>query len=159
MEKPKHIEIERKFLVKGDFMPYVSKSFEIKQGYMLASPEKTVRVRVKGDKGYLTIKGKTNENGFSRFEWEKEILVADAELLLELCDENTISKIRYEVLFEGKIFEIDRFYGANEGLLLAELELESEDEPFATPDWLGQEVTHDYRYYNSYLSKNPFTRW
>ncbi len=159
MEKPKHIEIERKFLVKGDFIPYVSKSYEIKQGYMLASPEKTVRVRVKGDKGYLTIKGKTNENGFSRFEWEKEISTTDAELLLALCDENTISKTRYEVLFEGKVFEIDRFYGVNEGLLLAELELESEDEPFATPDWLGQEVTHDYRYYNSYLSKNPFTRW
>ncbi len=140
MEQAKYIEIERKFLVKGDFMPFISKSYPIKQGYIVSSKGKTVRVRIKGDTGYLTIKGATNENGFARFEWEKEITVEEAELLMELCENSIIDKIRYEVVYAGKVFEVDRFLGENEGLLLAELELEAENETYESPDWLGEEV-------------------
>lgn len=155
----KHIEIERKFLLKGDFMPFVVNHFDIKQGYLCAEKKRTVRVRVKGDKGYITIKGESNENGFSRFEWEKEIERPDAESLLELCDAYMIDKTRYEIPVEGKIFEVDVFHGVNEGLVLAELELQSETDTYATPDWLGEEVTGDERYYNAYLSKNPYKNW
>lgn len=155
----KHIEIERKFLVKGDFKTFASKSYRIAQGYLCADGVRTVRVRTKGEKGYLTIKGAANENGFSRFEWEKEITLDDALQLLELCEAGVIDKTRYEVVFEGKTFEIDEFHGENEGLLMAELELESENEPYAKPGWLGDEVTQDKRYYNSYISKNPYKKW
>ncbi|MFV0391952.1 MAG: CYTH domain-containing protein [Paludibacteraceae bacterium] len=149
-----HIEIERKFLVKGDFMPFVSNRFTIKQGYILASSEKTVRIRVKDRQGFITIKGEANENGFSRFEWEQEIMLDDAERLLELCDDFVIDKTRYEVIFEGKKFEVDVFHGLHDGLILAELELQSENEPYVAPSWLGKEVTGDVRYYNAWLSKN-----
>lgn len=160
----KNIEIERKFLVNltnkdispSDFFAEMaSKSFTIKQGYILASKEKTVRIRTKGEKGYITIKSEANENGFSRFEWEKEISLLDAEQLLELCDKHIIDKTRYEVIFKGKTFEIDIFHGIHEGLIIAELELQTEDEPYEKPDWLGQEVTGDVRYYNAWLSKQP----
>ncbi len=159
----KNIEIERKFLVKSpqndivisDFLDKeASRKFTIQQGYILASKEKTVRIRIKADKGFITIKSEANENGFSRFEWEKEISLNDAEQLLELCDEYIIDKTRYEVIFKGKTFEVDVFHGIHDGLLLAELELKTEDEPFEKPDWLGEEVTGDVRYYNAWLSKN-----
>jgi CYTH domain-containing protein len=114
-----------------------------------------VRVRAKGELGYLTIKGKTNENGFSRFEWEKEISLSDAEQLLELCDKFIIFKTRYEVPYKGKTFEIDVFHGLHEGLVIAELELQAENESYEKPDWLGKEVTGDVRYYNAWLSKRP----
>ena len=159
MERNDNIEIERKFLVAGDFMPFVTKKYSIRQGYILTSAEKTVRVRTKGDKGYITIKGKSNSNGFSRFEWEKEISLSDAGELLLLCEKNIIEKIRYEVDFEGKTFEIDVFHGSNEGLVLAELELQTENEPYTAPEWLGREVTGNVRYYNSYLSKHPYSEW
>lgn len=159
MQSTHNIEIERKFLVAGDFKPFVSAGFRITQGYLCSAPDRTVRIRVKGDRGFITIKGKSGDNGFSRFEWEKEITFDDATQLLALCDTGVIDKIRYEVPFEGKVFEVDVFEGENEGLVMAELELQSEEEQFTKPAWLGREVTGDRRYYNSYLSQHPFREW
>jgi adenylate cyclase len=116
-------------------------------------------VRIKGNKGFLTIKGASNESGLSRFEWEKEIPVDEARALLKLCEKGIIDKTRFEVKIGNHIFEVDEFYGENEGLIIAEIELESETETFEKPIWLGKEVTNDNRYYNSFLSKNPFVRW
>ncbi len=154
------IEIERKFLVKSE--AFKKNSFdknEISQGYLNSNPERTVRVRIKGNQGYLTIKGKGNETGLSRFEWEKEIPVNEAKTLLELCESGVINKTRYEIKFGNHVYEVDEFFGENEGLFLAEIELQSEDEAFEKPDWLGEEVTNNKKYYNSYLSKNPFKNW
>jgi adenylate cyclase len=154
------IEIERKFLVNSDaFKNDALRKNHIAQGYLNSVPERTVRVRIKGDTGYLTIKGKSNETGLSRFEWEKEIPLAEAKALLLLCEKGIIEKNRYEVPVGKHLFEVDEFFGENEGLLLAEVELQSESEFFEKPHWLGDEVTQDQRYYNSYLSKNPFTSW
>jgi adenylate cyclase len=154
------VEIERKFLVISDaFKSDVLRQNHIAQGYLSSVPERTVRVRIKGKKGYLTIKGKTNESGLSRFEWEKEIPVAEAKELLQLCEKGVIEKIRYEIQVSQHIFEVDEFYGENKGLIMAEVELQSETETFETPIWLGEEVTNDNRYYNSYLSQHPFTSW
>jgi len=154
------IEIERKFLVSSDaFKNDALRKNHIAQGYLNSAPERAVRVRIKGDTGYLTIKGKSNETGLSRFEWEKEIPLADAKALLLLCEKEIIEKNRYEVPVGKHLFEVDEFFGENEGLLLAEVELQSESEFFEKPHWLGNEVTQDQRYYNSYLSKNPFTSW
>jgi adenylate cyclase len=119
----------------------------------------TVRVRVKGDKGFITIKGKSNESGLSRYEWEKEIPLNEAQELLELCKTRIITKIRFEVIFENQTFEVDEFFGENEGLTIAELELELEDTTISKPDWLGEEVTGDNRYYNSQLSLKPLNQW
>lgn len=152
------IEIERKFLVSNNsFLDDFSQSNRIVQGYLSSHPERTVRVRIKGNRGFLTIKGKSE--GFSRFEWEKEIDIEEAEKLLQLCESGTIDKIRYDVIFGTHIFEVDVFYGENEGLVLAEIELQAENEAFEKPLWLGQEVTEDLRYYNSYLSKKPYKTW
>jgi adenylate cyclase len=154
------IEIERKFLVKSE--AFKKNSFdknEISQGYLNSNPERTVRVRIKGNQGYLAIKGKGNETGLSRFEWEKEIPVNEARTLLELCESGVINKTRYEIKFGNHVYEVDEFFGENEGLFLAEIELQSEDEAFEKPDWLGEEVTNNKKYYNSYLSKNPFKNW
>jgi len=154
------IEIERKFLVKSE--AFKKNSFdknEISQGYLNSNPERTVRVRIKGNQGFLTIKGKGNETGLSRFEWEKEIPVNEARTLLELCESGVINKTRYEVKFGNHVYEVDEFFVENEGLVLAEIELQSEDEAFEKPDWLGEEVTNNKKYYNSYLSKNPFKNW
>jgi adenylate cyclase len=154
------IEIEKKFLVTSD--AFKEESFtqnRIKQGYLSSVPERTVRVRIKGNKGYLTIKGQSNESGMSRFEWEKEIPVEEAEKLLILCETGVIDKTRFEVKTGRHILEIDEFYGENEGLVMAEIELESETESFEKPIWLGEEVTNDKRYYNSYLSNKPFKNW
>jgi adenylate cyclase len=154
------VEIERKFLVISDaFKSDVLRQNHIAQGYLSSAPERAVRVRIKGEKGYLTIKGKTNESGLSRFEWEKEIPVAEAKELLQLCEKGVIEKIRYEIQVGRHIFEVDEFYGENKGLIMAEVELQSETETFETPIWLGEEVTNDNRYYNSYLSQHPFTSW
>ena len=154
------VEIERKFLVISDvFKSDVLRQNHIAQGYLSSVPERTVRVRIKGEKGYLTIKGKTNESGLSRFEWEKEIPVAEAKELLQLCEKGVIEKIRYEIQVGRHIFEVDEFYGENKGLIMAEVELQSETETFKKPIWLGEEVTNDNRYYNSYLSQHPFTSW
>ena len=152
-------ETERKFLVKGDFKPFVSKQTRIVQGYLSSVPERTVRVRVKGDKGYITIKGIGNASGASRFEWEKEVPVNEIDDLLKICEPGVIDKTRYLVKAGPHTFEVDEFHADNKGLVLAEIELGSETEAFEKPVWLGEEVTGDTRYYNSMLMKNPFTRW
>lgn len=131
----------------------------IMQGYLSSVPERTVRVRLKGQKGYLTVKGIGSESGASRFEWEKEIEVEDALKLLGLCEPGKIEKRRYLVVYEGNTWEVDEFFGENEGLILAEIELEKEEEEFAKPDWVGEDVTGDRRYYNSYLSRYPYKKW
>ncbi len=152
-------EIERKFLVSGDFKSSAFKATRITQGYLSSVPERTVRVRVKGDKGYITIKGIGNSTGASRFEWEKEIPVEDVKALLEICEPGVIDKTRYLVKAGEHTYEVDEFYGDNEGLTVAEVELSDENEAFDKPSWLGEEVTGDPRYYNSMLMKNPYKNW
>ena len=154
------LEIERKFLVKSaEFKTHAFDSSRIKQGYLNSDPERTVRVRIRDTEAYITVKGKSSESGLSRFEWEKQIPLEEAESLLEICESGMIDKSRFLVDVEGHIYEVDEFYGENKGLLLAEIELESEDEKFTKPDWLGEEVTGDQKYYNSLLAKNPFNNW
>ena len=154
-------EIERKFLVKGDFMKDVYHSSHIIQGYLNSTKKSTVRVRVRDDKGFITIKGKSHDGGLSRFEWEKEIPVEEANELLVLAEPTPIDKTRHLIKNTDGIHtcEVDVFQDANEGLILAEIELGSEDETFDRPDWLGEEVTGDKRFYNSFLSQHPFTSW
>ena len=152
-------EIERKFLVKGDFKPEAYQSIRITQGYLSSVPERTVRVRIKGEQGFLTIKGKGNHSGISRYEWEKEITLNEAEELLQLCEPGVIDKIRYLVKSGKHTFEVDDFQGENEGLVMAEIELETENEKFTKPAWLDKEVTGDTRYYNAMLTKYPYTKW
>ena len=154
-------EIERKFLIleKPDFREEALNKTRIVQGYLNSAPERTVRVRIKGDKGFLTIKGKSSSDGLSRFEWEREIPLFEAEELLKLCEAGVIEKYRYEVRVENHIFEVDEFLGENEGLLLAEVELKDKDDVIEKPEWLGVEVTGNKRYYNSFLSKFPFKEW
>jgi CYTH domain-containing protein len=131
----------------------------ITQGYLSTDKERTVRVRIKGEKGFLTIKGKSNDSGLSRYEWEKEIELQEAQQLLQLCLPGAIDKTRYEILIENHTWEIDIFHGENNGLLLAEIELQSEEEYFLKPEWLVKEVTGDIKYYNSYISEKPFKEW
>ncbi len=153
-------EIERKFLVVSeDFKKEAFKNFSIKQGFLNTDPERTVRLRITGDKAFITIKGKSSKNGLSRFEWEKEIDVKEAEALFELCEPGIIEKTRYLVKAGDFVFEIDEFYGENEGLKVAEIELNKETDTFEKPQWLGTEVTGEIKYYNSQLSKNPFKNW
>ena len=153
-------EIERKFLVKNNsFKKDAFKSTRIVQGYLSSVPERTVRVRIKDDKGYLTVKGLGNESGASRFEWEIEIPKQDVENLLKICEPGIIDKTRYLVKNGDLTFEVDEFYGDNEELVVAEIELKSEDQAFEKPDWLGEEVTGDPHYYNSMLMKNPYKNW
>ncbi len=152
-------EIERKFLVKGDFKSEAFTHWRIVQGYLSSVPKRVVRIRIKGDKAYLTIKSTVSGNGLTRYEWEKEISVQDAEEMLQFCEQEIIEKTRYLVKVGAHIFEVDEFYGSNQGLLVAEVELQSEDEEFEKPSWLGKEVTHDIRYYNSMLVKTPYSEW
>ena len=153
-------EIERKFLVAGDFKDHAISNKRIVQGYLSSVPERSVRIRVKGDKGFITVKGIGSKSGASRFEWEKEIPVEEATSLLEICEPGVIDKTRFIVPEKsGLKFEVDEFYGENQGLTLAEIELPSEDHPFEKPSWLGEEVTGDARFYNSMLVKQPFTTW
>lgn len=154
------IEIERKFLVNStDFIQQSHAQYKIAQGYLNSDPERTVRVRVKDEQGFLTIKGKSNATGTSRFEWEKEIALGEAQQLLMLCEKGVIEKTRYLVYVGKYLFEVDVFYGENDGLIVAEIELSDEHETFEKPDWLDLEVTNDERYYNAYLSRHPFTEW
>jgi len=154
------IEIERKFLVTSDaFKTEAFNSYAIKQGFLNSHKERTVRIRLKENVGYLTVKGKSTEDGLSRFEWERAISKEEAEALLQLCEDGIIDKIRYEVKSGKHIFEVDEFFGENEGLTMAEVELKSEDEAFEKLNWLGKEVTGDVKYYNSQLSKRPFKHW
>ena len=153
------LEIERKFLVEGDYKQYATGSFRISQGYICSVPGRTVRVRIMDEKGYITIKGAAREGGFSRFEWEMEIPLKDARDLMDLCDRGVIDKTRYHVPAGAHVFEVDEFHGDNAGLVVAEVELASEDEAFERPSWLGREVTGDRRYYNSCLLASPFCTW
>ena len=154
------IEIERKFLVtNSDFIALATAKNRIVQGYLNSDPERTVRIRIKGNKGYLTIKGKGNESGTSRLEWETEIPLIDAEQLLSLCEKGAIDKIRYEIPIGNHIYEVDVFLGDNNGLIIAEIELQDETETFPKPNWIGKEVTGDEKYYNAYLSNRPYQSW
>ncbi len=153
-------EIERKFLVKSEaFITESHHQNRIVQGYLNSDPERTVRVRIKGKKGFLTVKGIGNASGTTRLEWETEIPVSDAEMLLPLCEKGVIDKVRYEIRKGNHTFEVDVFSGVNEGLIIAEVELQSENELFEKPDWLGSEVTGDKRYYNAFLSNHPYKHW
>lgn len=152
-------EIERKFLVLGDFKSSATGVLNISQGYLNSDSERTVRVRIKGEKGFITVKGRSSSDGTSRFEWEHEIPENDAEELLALCEPGVIVKSRYLVPSGGHTFEVDVFHGDNEGLVIAEIELQDRNEDFLKPEWLGEEVTGDPRYYNSALSQNPFKNW
>jgi adenylate cyclase len=154
------IEIERKFLVlNNDFIALAVAKNRIVQGYLNSNPERTVRIRIKESKGFLTIKGKGNDSGTTRLEWETEIPLAEAEKLLSICENGVIDKIRYEIPSGKHTYEVDVFAGENNGLIIAEIELNNENESFVKPNWLGQEVTGDIRYYNGYLSNNPFGCW
>lgn len=153
-------EIERKFLVTSQaFKNEAFKNARIVQGFLNTHPSRTVRVRIYGEKGFITIKGKPNETGVSRFEWEHQISLVEAEELLRLCEPGIIEKTRFEVQNGEHIYEVDEFLGENKGLIIAEIELKAESESFSKPDWLGVEVTGDIKYYNSNLSKNPFKKW
>lgn len=154
------IEIERKFLVKSEaFKDEAFKVTHIIQGFLNRDPERTVRVRLKNDEGILTVKGLSSDDGLKRFEWEKHISKIDAKALLEFCEKGVIDKLRYDIKVDNHIFEVDEFFGDNQGLIIAEVELNAEDEVFSKPNWLGEEVTGDIRYYNSQLSKEPFKTW
>lgn len=152
------VEIERKFLVRNaNWKKSINESYELAQGYLSSVPERTVRVRTQKKRGLLTIKGRGA--GIVRPEFEYSIPLAEAAQLLLLCESEPIRKVRHEVLFGGKIWEIDVFSGVNEGLVLAEVELVSADESIQIPDWAGEEVSHDHRYFNAQLSRFPFSGW
>lgn len=152
------VEIERKFLLAGDDWRALGTPVLFRQGYLSLDPDRTVRVRVEGDQGRLTIKGRSS--GATRGEWEYPIPLADAnDLLARLCQQPLIEKYRRRIDFAGNTWEVDEFLGANQGLVVAEIELDSEDQAFDKPDWIGAEVTDDKRYYNSSLIKQPFSAW
>ncbi|MCU6769888.1 CYTH domain-containing protein [Barnesiella propionica] len=153
------IEIERKFLTVSDgYRKNYQKKTYYKQGYITAEKTKTVRIRIAGEHAFITIKGATNH--CSRIEYEYPIPVKDADEMLEkLCDKPLIEKYRYEYVYNGLKWEIDEFLGENEGLILAEIELETEDQPFDKPDFIGKEVTGDIRYYNAHLTHYPYSEW
>lgn len=154
------IEIERKFLVKSDaFINQATTIQEIRQGYISKDPARSVRIRIIGDKGWLTIKGPTDPTGIERFEFEESLSGVDARHLFKLCLPGAIHKTRYLATSGNLTFEVDIFHGENAGLTVAELELPTRDTPFEKPDWLGKEVTGDKRYYNAYLSDHPFKTW
>ncbi len=152
------LEIERKFRVVGEYKLFAHCSMYLVQGY-IASGRRTVRVRIADDRAWLTIKGPSADGGLSRFEWEKEIGVAEAKELMTLAEGAVIEKYRHLVEFEGHTFEVDEFLGENEGLTIAEVELRSVDEEFERPEWLGEEVTGQKRYYNSHLRTYPYALW
>ena len=152
------IEIERKFLVISDEWKGLAEGVEYRQGYLSVSKERTVRVRIAGDAAFLTIKGQAS--GISRMEYEYPIPVEDARVLLaELCEQPIIAKKRYKIECQGFVWEVDKFFGENEGLLVAEIELDREDQEFVKPAWVGEEVSSDRRYSNASLVKSPFSTW
>ena len=153
-------EIERKFLVKDDSYKQMASSFShIIQGYICRTTGRTVRVRLRDEKAYLTIKGPSPDGGLSRYEWEHESPGREALELMQLCERGVIDKVRYLVPYGGHTFEVDEFFGANEGLVMAEVELDAVDEAFERPPFLGEEVTGDRRYYNSCLTASPYKDW
>ena len=152
------LEIERKYLVVGEYKHLAHNSMHLIQGY-IASGKRTVRVRVSDDGAWLTIKGPSLNGGLSRYEWEKEIDAKEAMELLQLAEGTVIDKVRYYVDYEGHTIEVDEFHGDNEGLVMAEIELQSEDERVVLPKWLGREVTGEKRFYNSHLRTHPYCEW
>jgi adenylate cyclase len=153
------LEIERKFLVKGEFKSLALSHSRIAQGYICSGNGRTVRVRIRDDKGYLTIKGPSDKGGISRYEFEKEISLDEARDLMKICEPGIIDKTRFLVDYHHHTFEVDEFYGDNEGLVMAEVELSDENEPFDKPDFLGREVTGDRRFYNGHMRTYPFKLW
>lgn len=154
------LEIERKFLVRGDdYKQQARSSSRIKQGYICSGHGRTVRVRLRDSQAFLTIKGPSLDGGLSRYEFEKEITFDEALSLFRLCEPGVIDKTRYLVDYGNHTFEVDEFYGENEGLVMAEVELSSPDEPYEKPDFIGKEVTGDHRFYNSHLRQNPYKKW
>ena len=154
------LEIERKFLVRNnDYKRLATSSSRICQGYICSSRGRTVRVRIRDSRGYLTIKGPSENGGLARYEFEKEITLSEAENLMKLCEPGMIDKTRYLVKSGKHTFEVDEFYGENEGLVMAEVELAYENEPYEKPSFIGKEVTGDRRYYNSQLKEHPYTTW
>lgn len=152
------VEIERKFLVKGDGWRSLASGTVYRQGYIASAPGRTVRVRIAGETGYLTIKGETK--GIARAEYEYEIPLHDAAELLEtLCDRPLIEKTRYRIAWDDLTWEVDEFMGENQGLIMAEVELQDADRRLRLPEWIGQEVSGDVRYYNSNLAKHPYREW
>ncbi|MBI9067349.1 MAG: CYTH domain-containing protein [Salinivirgaceae bacterium] len=153
------LEIERKYLVYKEYKKFVTQSYEIKQGYLSTDPQRTVRVRIRDKKGFITIKGASDMSGISRFEWEKEIPFDEALELLNICLPNIISKTRHIIKYKQHIIEVDEFQDENKGLILAEIELNYLDQKIEKPSWLGQEVTNDKRYYNSHLAQHAYSTW
>ena len=153
------LEIERKFLVEGDFKSAAYAHSRIRQGYICSGSGKTVRIRIRDEKGYLTIKGPSNRDGLSRYEFETEVSLTEALELMRLCEPGIVDKTRYLVKSGKHVFEVDEFYGENEGLVMAEIELSDENEPFEKPSFIGKEVTGDRRYYNSHLRTYPYKMW
>jgi adenylate cyclase len=152
------VEIERKFLVRNDQWKKLGVPVSIRQGYLSSHPDRIVRVRMQGATAVLTIKGRTI--GTTRGEWEYPIPVEDAQKFLDdLCEKPIIEKVRYRITCEGMLWEIDEFFGENQGLVVAEIELLAEDQVFTKPDWIGDEVTHDNRYANANLLRHPFGKW
>lgn len=151
------VEIERRFKVNGDAWRGLAPAERYRQGYLSVDKERTVRVRVVGERAWLTLKGQISN--VSRHEFEYEIPLADAQTIMDSMCPMVVDKLRHRIELDGFVWEVDEFFGDNAGLVLAEIELPSEDTPFSHPDWLGEEVTHDGRYTNAYLSKNPYTRW
>ena len=153
------LEIERKFLVAGEFRDQAYAHSHIRQGYISSGNGRTVRIRIRDNRGYLTIKGPSDRAGLARYEFETEVSLSDAEDLMCICEPGIIDKTRYLVRSGKHVFEVDEFYGDNEGLLMAEVELQAENEPFEKPDFIGREVTGDRRFYNSHLRRNPYKLW
>ena len=154
------IEIERKYLVNSsDYRSLAFSKSHIVQGFLNTHPDRVVRIRIEDDIGFLTVKGRSNTEGTSRFEWEKKIPATEARQLLELCEKEILEKIRYCVRMGNHIIEIDEFLGTNRGLVIAEIEFEKEDDKIEVPSWVGLEVTGDIKYYNSHLSKYPYKEW
>ena len=160
MHKKRLLEIERKFLVTSTaFKKKAYKIEHIIQGFLNRDPERTVRVRLHNEDGVLTVKGLSSEDGLKRFEWEKEISKKEAKALFEFCEAGIIDKLRHTIKVGAHDFEVDEFFGDNKGLIIAEIELNDENEHFEKPDWLGEEVTGQIKYYNSQLSKEPYNTW
>lgn len=151
------VEIERKFLLAGDSWRALGHPLLLRQGYLSSDPARVVRVRVAGDQAFITIKGRSV--GATRGEWEYPIPLADGNELLALCEQPIVEKFRRQIEFAGNVWEVDEFLGANQGLMVAEIELASEDQPFDKPDWIGEDVTHDARYFNSSLVRHPYSSW
>ncbi|MCD8262523.1 MAG: CYTH domain-containing protein [Bacteroides sp.] len=152
-------EIERKFLVTGEYKSLASSAGHIIQGYISSVPERMVRIRIRDEKAYITIKGASAEDGKSRYEWEKELSLQEGYELMNLCEPGSIDKTRYLIPYQEHLFEVDEFHGENSGLVIAEVELSSPDEKVSLPGFIGEEVTGDIRYYNSYLKKCPYSSW